>query len=123
MENNNKTENDNEMENNNKKSDVAYIVNLNDYTKRMLKAGMLLDHISKISTYRKKMKNGYAVDLYSAEPSYVLSKCGTQFDAFVEQFRECDIKNTTEKCSSAIDSVIKCFSNTMDQYFDDTAKY
>jgi len=111
------------METQNKKSDVAYIVNLNDYTKRMLKAGMLLDHISKISTYRKKMKNGYAVDLYSAEPAYVLNKCESEFDKFVEQFQECDMKNTTDKCSTAINDVIKCFSTTMDKYFDDTAKY
>lgn len=112
------------METSNKKSETVIVTNLNDYTKKMLKAGMLLDHISKISTYRKKMKNGYAVDLYSAEPSYVLDKCGPQFDKFVEQFQECGTgENRSEKCMKVINDVVMCFSDTMDQYFDETAKY
>lgn len=108
----------------NKESNEDNMSNQNHCAKKFLRAGMLLDHISKISTYRKKMKNGYAVDLYSAEPGYVLDKCSSEFDIFAEQFASCDSANyITEKCDNAINTVIKCFSKTMDEYFDETSKY
>lgn len=94
-----------------------------DYSKKMLKAGMLLDHMAKISTYRKKMKNGYAVDLYSAHPTDVIDKCDKQFENFATEFKYCNLKKPTESCMNVINNVIKCFTNTMDQYFDDTKNY
>lgn len=127
---NNKFNIDNDLDNiKNKFDQLNILVDQNNKThnssvennKKILKAGMLLDHIAKIATYRRKIPNGYAIDLYSAPPAYVLNKCDHHIENLAKE--DFNLDKPTETCSKVAGEVIKCFSEAMDEYFEETKKY
>ncbi|AFX92062.1 hypothetical protein CE11_00029 [Megavirus courdo11] len=96
------------------------------YTFLLFKMGFAADHAVKMEFYRKKFKNGIAIEFNSASPNEILKECNQETITFLNKVKECDQNigtdndSISEKCydDAGIEPLFECYRGVMQKRYD-----